>query len=227
MDLRAALSRGALAGALGLLAAGCGDTPFEYSRDALRLPATLKEALPLATLEAQRENPSAFVARLGGGLAVMDDHGRSFDHTFIFYAHDHNILRKITVDLIHGTPWLKAETVPLADGHPFVHPDTDLSLDSDSVVERAIQLAPQYGVDLAPHYAARLSSVPAFPEPHDVTEIGDVIAWRVDFLVIGTGSTAYFSYARFYFDPATGDLLHATGAQNPVKPPQAELYPFP
>ena len=54
-----------------------------------------------------------------------------------------------------------------------------------------------------------------------------MIAWRVDFLVIGTGSTSYFSYARFYFDPTTGDLLEAAGAPNPVIPHQPELYPFP
>jgi len=224
MDLRNARLgwRAALALTLALVAAGCGsDTPFEFTQDAMKLPATLDEALPLATRVAQSANATAFVTRLGGGVTVMDEHGRAWDHSFIFHAHQSTIVRKITVNLIHGTPWVKVETVPPGP-HPFVNPETDLSIDSDDVVERAVQLAPLYGVNLAAHYSARLSSVPAFPEPHDVTQIGDVIAWRVDFLTLVAGSTAYFSYARFYFDTATADLLGS-----PVIPAQPELYPFP
>jgi hypothetical protein len=222
MDLRTtgrrALALGAACGALAL--GGCSDTPFEYSDDAMRLPSTLKDALPLATSAARARAPGAFVTRMGGGFTVMDDRGRASDHSFVFHAREGQAKIKITVHLIHGSPWVQDEIVPDIP-RPFA--DSTLALDSDGVVERAVQLAPSHGVDVPERFAARLSTTPSWPEPHDVTQTGDVIAWRVDFLVLQPigGSTVYFSAARFYFDPVTGEELGV------VVPPQPELYPFP
>jgi hypothetical protein len=206
---------------LALAVTGCGsDTPFSYSEDALALPGTIFDALPLATAQARAESPGAYVARMGGGFTVMDDQGRAWNHSFLFYAHEGRILRKITVHLIHGSPWVMAETVPEVP-RPFA--DSTLALDSDSVVKRAVQLAPSHGLTLPSHYAARLSTVPAWPEPQDASQTGDVIAWRVDFLTLQpiSGSTVYFSAARFYFDPVTGEELGVVISNPP------ELYPFP
>ncbi len=202
---------------------GCGsDSPLEYGADALILPATLGEALPLALSEARAEEEGAYVTRLGGGFTVMDEGGRGPNHTFIFHARaGRGVLRRITVHLFHGSPWVDVVTVPEA---PAPFDSTELVLDSDDVVERAIQLAPQHGIALTPAFAARLSAVPVWPEPENATDVSTNVAWRVDFLVLQPlGNTSvYFSAARFYFDPTDAELLGP-----PEEPATPELYPFP
>ena len=221
MDLRIPCpTRPWFAAVVAVVVTGCSsDTPFSYSDAAQQFPTTLDEALPLATDLARAQNGGAYVTRMGGGFTVMDDHGRAWSHSFLFAAREGRILRKITVHLIHGSPWVTAENVPEIP-RPFA--DSTLALDSDDVVERAIQLAPQYGVSLTGDYAARLSSVPSFPEPGSQTDA--VVAWRVDFLTLQpiSGSTVYFSAARFYFDPVNGDSLGVV-----IPPPPGELYPYP
>jgi hypothetical protein len=210
-----------LAGVLLALQGCASDAPFEYGEDALLLPATLGDALPLAEAQARAEYPNAYLTRMGGGFTVEDEQGRSHNHSFIFHARVGPSRYQIDVHLIHGSPWVqtRTETDPPP---PFA--EADLVLDSDGVVTRAIQLAPLNGVPLTGVYSARLSTTPAWPEPENVNDPGDRIAWRVDFLVLqpSGATTVYFSTARFYFDPRTGDLLGS-----PVVPSDPELYPFP
>ena len=226
------LTRGATAAvacvAAAWLCAGCGaDTPLEYSDDALILPATLQEALPLAQAQARAVSKDAYLTRMGGGYTVMDSTGRSANQTFVFHARvGPSSARRITVHLIHGSPWVYDLSIPSADLPPRFH-DADLVLDSDGVVERVRQLAGGYVIRPAEAYAARLSVIPSWPEPTSVGQSADRVAWRVDVLVLQSvsadGPPVYFSAARFYFDPGTADLLG-----DPVIPETgAELYPFP
>lgn len=217
--------RALLAPAIACLLAGCAaETPLEYGRDALLLPATLQETLPLARARAQEVASGAYVTRLGGGFSVMDATGRGPSHTFVFHARvAPQTFRRITVHVIHGSPWVDDVPVSPADA-PAPFDEAELTLDSDGVVERTVQLAPSYGVAPGDAYAARLSAVPSFPEPPG--GVGDVVAWRVDVLVLlpsGDGPPVYFSAARFYFDPETAELL-----DDPVIPGTGpELYPWP
>jgi hypothetical protein len=223
MDLIRRLAPRFAALVVSLVLVGCGsDDPIEYGDDALLLPATLGEALPLATSEARAREEGAYLTRLGGGFTVLDEGGQGANHTFVFHTRaTRGVLRRITVHLFHGSPWVDVVTVPEA---PPPFDAAELSLDSDAVVERAIQLAPIYAVALAPAYSARLSTVPSWPEPESVTDVGTDVAWRVDFLVLQPigNTTVYFSSARFYFDPESGDLLGP-----PEHPASPELYPFP
>lgn len=224
MDLTTfgARMRSTVAAALwALVAAGCGsDSPFEYSDQALLLPATLEDALPLATSQARARSEGAYVTRMGGGFSVMDAQGRAWNHSFIFHAREGRVLRKITVHLIHGSPWVTDENVPDIP-RPFA--DSTLALDSGDVVERAVQLAPSHGLALPSEFAARLSTSPVWPEPTNPPPPNPVVAWRVDFLTLQpiSGSLVYFSSARFYFNPVTGDELGTVILTAP------ELYPFP
>ncbi len=211
--------------AVGLLLGGCAEeTPLEYGHDALLLPATLQDALPLALAQARQVAPGAYVTRLGGGFSVMDAAGRGSSHSFVFHARvAPQTFRRITVHLVHGSPWVSDVPVPPPDAPAPFEPE-ELVLDSDSVVERTVQLAPSYGVLPADAYAARLSAVPAYPEPPGAA--ASLVAWRVDVLVLreaGDGPPVYFSAARFYFDPGTAELL-----DDPVIPATGpELYPYP
>jgi hypothetical protein len=222
VDLKPA--RALLAPAVAALLGGAcaSETPVEYGSDPILLPATLGDALPLAEDLARDLAERPYVTRLGGGLAVMDSEGRAWNHSFVFHAREGpSILRKITVHLVHGIPWVDVVTVSDA---PPPFPPALLGLDSDGVVARAIQLAPQYGLDLPAAYAARLSVVPAWPEPETVDDQAEEVAWRVDFLKLTPieGTSVWFSTARFYFDPVTAEPF-----DDPVIPEAAELYPFP
>lgn len=223
------LKRPLLATLLALALAGCGeDTPFEVGDDALVLPSTLQEALPLATARARAVADGAYLTRMGGGFSVMDATGRGSSQSFLFHARvGPQSYRRITVHLVHGSPWVQ-DAVVAAPDVPGPFDPQELVLDSDGVVQRTVQLLPGYpAVAPAEAFSARLSSVPAWPEPSSVGQIGTAVAWRVDVLVLqeipgSEGPPVYFSAARFYFDPETAELLG-----DPVIPEQPELYPFP
>jgi hypothetical protein len=224
-----------------VLATGCGDE-FSTSENALLLPASLLEAYSVALAVANDwaddifvRTPGGggynFVQSAGGGYAVMDAQGRSHNHSFQF--HSVQMDRRLTVHLFEGIPW----TQDVGDAIPpppiFVNfvPYEQL-LDSDVIVpaaiERAAAINTQFpdSIPSATDYAARLLSIPTWPEPENVTDEPDSVAWRVDFLIqqeyTGAGGVTYFSNARFYIHPITGQHLGA-----PVVPDVPELYPFP
>jgi hypothetical protein len=223
MDLTRAL-RAVAAGTLLAAAAGCSDgNPASFSDTAVRLPATLKEALPLADTIAREWNPNAFVAALGGGFTVGDEEGRSRNHSFVYYARfGPTSLRKLTIDFINATPWTLETIVGSA---PFPFRDRAF-LDSDDVVGVCRDLADllnQNGtvIPAAEAYAPRLLSVAVWPEPGPQTT-PDTVAWRVDFLILTEGpqgAPVWYSVARFYVDPWDGQFLGS-----PVVPVQPELY---
>jgi hypothetical protein len=219
----------ALAG-LALLAAGAGcssDSPAGLTDDAMPLPATLFEAMTLAQAEARRWSENAQVARIGGGFTVMDAEGRARDHTFVWFARDGQIRRRLDQHLFSGVPWQIDQRVSEPD------PPLDLSLylDSDVMVPAAINVAEEINaqamtdsIPITESFSARLSSRPAWPEPVGGVS-ADSVAWRVDFLELApsptNGTLVWWSTARFYFDPRTGELYEA------VVPNQRELYPLP
>jgi hypothetical protein len=229
------LTRGAAARVFALgfvfpVLAGCSDDPASYSGDAMLLPATLFEALPLATKISRDWNGDAFPTRLGGRFTVMDAQGRALNHSFEFHARFGLQWRRLTVDLISGVPW--TQDTPAGEPPPTFRSLGDL--DSDSVVGIAIALAGQLNTDdpgsipPATHYAARLLSVAVWPEPTSTVDPADSVAWRVDFLELDELSNddptpVWWSLARFYVDPDDGQFLG-----DPVLPATGrELYPFP
>ena len=126
-------------------------------------------------------------------------------------------------------PWLNPVTVSEPD-LPFEHLES--FIDSDLAVAAAINQAGEANavtpdsIPVTPLFAARLSSVPAWPEPFGAV-IADSVAWRVDFLEEDihpiTQSLVYWSTARFYFQPQSASLLG-----EPILPASGrELYPFP
>jgi hypothetical protein len=73
----------------------------------------------------------------------------------------------------------------------------------------------------AENYAARLLSIPVWPEPGP-SSTPHTIAWRVDFLVQlpnAQGAPVWFSVARFYVEPWDGQFLGS-----PIVPQNPELY---
>lgn len=201
---------GALA-ALLLLVAGC-DKEFEFSNDAMILPATLFDGLPLANEMARQWSENAHLVRMGGGFAVMDRHGAAVNHTYEYQARFGFTSRKLTVNLIAGMPWTNDVTISSIDP-PFV--DFEMFVDSDAVVAAAVQRADAINaqhpdsIPVPEIFAARLSTLPAWPERRD--GVPEFLAWRVDFLeediFEGTQSLVYWSTARFYFLPTDEDSL--------------------
>ncbi len=219
---------------------GCGGEDFALGEDAVLVPATLQEAYPLALdvafewsddviVNASDGSTFAFIQSAGGGFTVMDETGRARNHSFRF--HSRRKLRYLLVHLFGGIPWTQ-ETSDAGPPPPILvnlHPFEDV-LDTDVVVPAAIQWAEEINavdpdsIPAATDYAARLLSVPVWPEQAFVGQETDSLAWRVDFLVTGEfgGASTYFSVARFYSHPLTGSRFGS-----PVVPPQPELYPFP
>ena len=210
-----------------LLAAAAGacsdDNPATFTDRAIILPATLKEALPLADTIALEWNDGAYLGGMGGGFTVGDEEGRSRNHSFVYYARfGPTSLRKLTIDFINATPWTLETNVGSA---PFPFPDRDF-LDSDEVVgisRDQADMLNQNGqvIPDATDYAARLLSIPVWPEPGPQSQPVD-LAWRVDFLILTDGpqgTPVWYSVARFYVDPWTGQFRG-----QPVVPVQPELY---
>ncbi len=235
--------RRALLGAVAMtvVAVGCGDD-FSTSESALLLPASVQEAYPVALAVAYDWMDDVFfrvpggggydfVQSAGGGFAVLDASGRGRNHSFQF--HSRRAGANLVVHLLEGIPWTQeiSDAVPpppiLVHFVPF-----DRLLDSDVVVPSAIERAQLINtqfpdsIPAATDYAARLLSIPTFPEPAFVGDEADSIAWRVDFLIEqefqSAGGISYGSVARFYIHPQTGQHLGA-----PVVPTNPQLYPFP
>jgi hypothetical protein len=220
---------------------GCGED-FSVSDDAVPMPGTLQEAFPLALrvasdwsddgiVDASDGSTFAFIQSAGGGFTVMDANGRARNHSFQF--HSRRKLKNLTVHLFGGIPWTQEVTDPVPPPPIFValRPFSEL-LDSDVVVPAAIEQAASLNalhpdsIPAATDYAARMLSIPVWPEQEFVGQETDSLAWRVDFLVVapfgGSGTTTYFSVARFYSHPISGQFLG-----DPVVPPEPEVYPFP
>jgi hypothetical protein len=218
----------ALTGASGCLST---DPSAQYSRGAIILPATLLEAYSLAEELALDWSPNAFVTSLGGGFTVMDETGGARNHSFVFHARDRFTHRRLTVHLFGGSPWM----IDAAVGPPparFV--DFEEMIDSDVAVAAAINLAELANsvtpdsISVPEEFAARLLSTSVWPEAAPGDQVAaNTVAWRVDFLELDvleqTEVPVYWSTARFYFDPYTGELLG-----EPVFPASGrEIYPFP
>jgi hypothetical protein len=134
------------------------------------------------------------------------------------------------VNLIGGIPWT-SETIVQSIDPVFV--GFNQFLDSDAAVAEALQRADELNlahptgdsIPIPDIFAARLASVAAWPEPRP-NDAPDSIAWRVDFLeedlFESTRSPVYWSTARFYVQPRTGEVL---GHVVPVS--GRELYPWP
>ncbi len=223
------------------LASGCGDE-FSTSEGALLLPASLHEGYSLGLEVALEWSDDVFlrtsggggyhfVQSAGGGFAVMDASGRSRNHSFQFHSRTKGM--NFIVHLLEGIPWTQEvpDAVPpppiLLHFVPF-----ERLVGSEIVVPNAINRAESINaqfpdsIPAATDYAARLLSIPTWPEPDFVGDEADSIAWRVDFLVVtdfpAADGATYGSVARFYLHPDTGESLGA-----PVVPDAPELYPFP
>ena len=209
--------------------AGCvSESPYSLSDEGMPLPATVLEALPLATFEAVRWSENAQVTSMGGGFTVLDSEGRGRNHTFAFHARDGRIRRRLDMHLFGGIPYqfdtqIQGPPPPLdipqyVDSDVAVAAAIDIALEINAVTPDSIPPVPE-------SFAARLSSRPAWPEPQSVDQQADSVAWRVDFLLLqvfsGSGAEVWWSTARFYLDPRTGELYGT------VVPDQPELYPFP
>lgn len=227
--------------ATALAVSACGDD-FKVADDSLVLPASLGDAYPVALsvakewaddviVDASDGSTFEFVQGAGGGFTVMDEKGLAQNHSFQF--HSRRKLMNLKVDLFGGIPWTQ-EAVDAVPPPPIIVNlvPYNLLLDSDVVVPAAIDWAQAANtvradsIPAATDYAARLLSTPVWPEQAYVGAPADSAAWRVDFLVSqpfgGAGGVTYFSAARFYFHPRTGQRLG-----KPVVPAQPEVYPFP
>jgi len=233
MDLTRIFRRLVPAAGLAAAVAGCGsENPATFSDDAILLPATLLEAYSLAESLARDWNPGAYPTRLGGGFTVMDAEGRAFDHSFEFYARFGLQWRRLTLHLLSGAPWMQESSVgtPPPSFTPFP------TIDSREAVHVARQTAEFLNqsdpgrIPIPEQFAARLLSVPVWPESLFVYNESDSVAWRVDFLELGPLdpdgappdlTPVWWSLVRFYVNPWSGQLIG-----EPTEPGR-ELYPFP
>jgi hypothetical protein len=227
---RNAIARAAfVALAFAIAPLGCSSDDYTVGEDSLVLPASLLEAYPVALARARDWSSDVFVQSAGGGFSVMDEHGVGRDHSYQF--HSRRQLKNLTVHLLGGIPWTQEESDPIPPPPLFVNfvPYVQL-LDSKDVVPQAvaeaglINAAHPDSIPVVTQYAARLLSIAVWPEAEYVGDpTPNVQAWRVDFLVqqLFGGSTTYFSAARAYIHPVTGEMLGW------VVPDQPELYPFP
>jgi hypothetical protein len=230
------LSSRALAVCVAALALVCActdaDPLTELSEHGVALPATLKEAYPIALAEARSWQEDVQLVGLGGRFTVMDESGRSPNHTFFFYSPRR--ARLVFVHLIAGVPWLSAELHPSSPLVPF----TDLAeiVDSDAAVGAARARAEEINAlrpDSIPEperFTALLVAIPVYPEPLPPpadTVAADTYAWRVDFLVKAFSDSligdAYQSQARFYLHPSIEDSVF----DRIVVPDEPELWAYP
>jgi hypothetical protein len=211
-------------------AAGCSEPGHEFLDDRMVLPATLFDALELTDQLARDWSENAYVTELGGGFTVMNAAGEARNHSFEYFTREGFTTRRLTVHLIGGAPWMLDSPAAFPDP-PFDRLE-DI-VDSDVVVVAAINWAEQANsvtpdsIPVPELFAARLSSLVVWPEPIPGGASPDSIAWRVDFLeedfLPESGSLVYWSTARFYFQPTSGDSLG-----EPVLPAGGrELYPRP
>ncbi|HET9888445.1 MAG TPA: hypothetical protein VFR10_13140, partial [bacterium] len=208
---------------------GCSPDDYTVGDDSLVIPASLLDAYPVALARARDWSTDVFVQSAGGGFSVMDEHGVGRDHSYQF--HSRRQLKNLTVHLLGGIPWTQEETDPIPPPPLFVNfvPYVQL-LDSKDVVPQAVQEAGRINaahpdsIPIVTQYAARLLSIAVWPEAQYVGDpTPNTQAWRVDFLVqqLFGGGTSYFSAARAYIHPVSGEMLGW------VVPDQPELYPFP
>ncbi|MCA9753114.1 MAG: hypothetical protein KC591_13045 [Gemmatimonadetes bacterium] len=227
MDLRRpAVLAALLACALG--AGACSDgPPTALSDDAIELPATLLEAKRLADRQAADWSPTAQLLWIGGGFTVLDADGRGRNHTFFYYARFGLMHRRLDMHLFSAAPWaFDRPTSPpaaLLDLTDVV--DTDVVVPAAIAYAESINVAHPDSIPIPESFAARLSAEPAWPEPQNVSDPADSVAWRVDFLVEqvhpSSGARVWYSTARFYFQPRTAALFGT------VVPDQPQLYPYP
>jgi hypothetical protein len=168
--------------------------------------------------------------RLGGGFTVMNSLGEARNHTYHYNARIGFSMRKLTVDLIGGIPWTVESTVTSLDPQ-FV--GFAQFMDSDAAVAAALRRADELNaahptgdsIPIPDIFAARLASVKVWPEPRPPAT-PDSVAWRIDFLEEDifdpTQVPVYWSTARFYVQPRTGEMMGHV-----VPPSGRELYPWP
>lgn len=219
--------------ALVLLSACTDADPLtELSAQGVPLPATLKEAYPIALAEARAWQEDAQLIGLGGRFTVMDESGRSPNHTFFFYSPRRS--RLIFVHLIAGIPWLSSElrpsspVVPLAELSEIV--DSDAAVGAALARAEEINAAHRDSIPESERFTALLLGIPVYPEqqpPPADTLTTDTAAWRVDFLVNAFSDSligdAYHSQARFYLHPAIEDSIF----ERIVVPDEPELWAYP
>lgn len=210
--------------------AGCSQKELEYSESALLLPGTLFDGLTLADAVARDWSENAHLVRLGGEFAVMNERGEARNHSYVYDARfGPATTRRLTVHLVAGMPWSQDTPVATIDP-PFV--DFPSLLDSDAVVGAALDWARAINADhpdsipIPEIFAASLASVATWPERRSGSP-PESVAWRVDFVEediysppSGPDVLVYWSLARFYFQPATGDTLGHV-----VPPGGREIYP--
>ncbi len=208
------------------------DPLTELSEQGVPLPATLKEAYPIALAEARSWQEDVQLVGLGGRFTVMDEGGRSPNHTFFFYSPRRS--RLVFVHLIAGVPWLSSELRPSSPIIPFT--DFSAIVDSDAAVGAALARAEEINAlqpDSIPEperFTALLVGIPVYPEPLPPpadTVAADTYAWRVDFLVKAFSDSligeAYHSQARFYLHPSIEDSVF----DRIVVPDEPELWAYP
>lgn len=194
----------------GLALAGCGSvTDPEYTADDLpRFPATMLEALPIAQAAAEREGEGVRPTTFGGGFFVTDERGVARELSYRFRVFVDGQQRNVEVDLFEGLPRVRV-TDPI--GVIPVVP-VEAIQDSDALVRKAIGEGILAGVTIPEFFAPYLAGRAAWPEPEaGSTDVPTEFASRVDFLELrrndDTGDDIWWSTARFYFEPFTGEFL--------------------
>lgn len=202
------------------------DPLTKLSERGVPLPATLKEAYPIALAEARSWQEDVQLVGLGGRFTVMDQGGRSPNHTFFFYSPRRS--RLVFVHLIAGVPWLSSEQPP--SSHLVPLPEFSEIVDSDAAVGAAraraeeINAAHPDSIPAPERFTALLIGIPVYPEqppPPADTLTTDTVAWRVDFLALS--GDVYHSQARFYLHPSIEDSVF----QRVVVPDEPELWAYP
>jgi hypothetical protein len=133
----------------------------------------------------------------------------------VFVSREGAESRELTVHLFSGVPNRTSRTV-LSPPLPFE--DFELLLDSDAAIAAAIEAATAWnasnpGIPLAipESFAARILSQPVWPLDWTEDDPPDDLAWRVDFLELdvapSTGALVWWSLARIYLNPETGEPL--------------------
>ncbi len=216
MDLRRTL----LLALPAMLVAGCSsDTPWEVEDEAVSLPATVLSAYRLAEDIALEWSERAYPTRLGGDFAVLGPEGTSRNHSFEFHARESYVSRRLTVQLLSGAPYLNEKIVQTPD-LPVPFADFDDILDSEIAIAFAINVAEAWNLDhpddaivIPGHFAARLKSRAVWPLAGPGDDAPDRRAWRIDFLEeaanVDSTSLVWWSLARIYLDPVTGEALGA------------------
>jgi hypothetical protein len=161
--------------------AGCVDQPFQVGDAGWVLPAPLEDLVPQAQAIATDWDSDAYLWAMGGDFTITDVDGRANQHSFRFYSR--RFQQRLDMHFFGGAPWAEATSKWPPPTPISVNPP---GIGSAQAVQRVVAIAESLRIEVPPDLTVRYFAFPVWPEPSSPGVESDSLAWRVDFLEMGS-----------------------------------------